>query len=485
MDKQTERLKESYKAIFSEQRQGNIKNCLRDSRFLAEKLCFLIFKKLFDELPGKMITLEGYLTAFKGNNELASDWYLPLEVIQKYGNFGSHYNRDVDVETLPKELAQPCLSALDTLVNLYFKQYTSEDITFREGRITSNTRIEVCELETIGGAIPLGAKFYVERPTDKQFEAALIRKDPIILLRGSRQIGKTSLLARGLQKARNLGVNVVVTDFQKLCDIQLRDLKEFVFFISDMLAEQLALKVSIQDIWINGRDPIFNFNNYFCREVLEKVNGDIIWAIDETDKILNCGFKSNVFSLFRSWHDSRALTPNIPFNRFTMVIASVTDTYHFITDLSISQFDVATKLVLEHFTLEQVDDLNQRHGLPLKNFDELQKFYELVGGQPYLVRKGFFEIVSCQLPFETFVQNVQRSNGTFEEHLQRIARIIKDNTEFHLIVQQILCGQPCLDYDAFIHLRNFGIINGNTLTEAKFNCVIYEDYLRNRFTVVA
>jgi serine/threonine protein kinase len=58
------------------------------------------------------------------------------------------------------------------------------------------------QLEPVGGAVPLDSKFYIARATDDEFQAAIARQDSIVLVKGARQVGKTSLLARGLQQAR-------------------------------------------------------------------------------------------------------------------------------------------------------------------------------------------------------------------------------------------------------------------------------------------
>ena len=72
------------------------------------------------------------------------------------------------------------------------------------------------KLEPVGGAVPLDSQFYVVRATDEEFQTAIARQDSIVLVKGARQMGKTSLLARGLQQARQAGTQVVLTDFQKL-----------------------------------------------------------------------------------------------------------------------------------------------------------------------------------------------------------------------------------------------------------------------------
>src|SRR5204863_7423307 len=72
------------------------------------------------------------------------------------------------------------------------------------------------KLEPVGGAGPLDSRFYIVRPTDEECLAAIERRDSIVLVKGARQMGKTSLLARGLKMARETGAKVVLTDFQSL-----------------------------------------------------------------------------------------------------------------------------------------------------------------------------------------------------------------------------------------------------------------------------
>src|SRR5207248_10499116 len=56
-------------------------------------------------------------------------------------------------------------------------------------------------IEVVGGAVALDSRFYVERPADAEFRAAVARRESIVLLKGAAQVGKSSLLARGLRQA--------------------------------------------------------------------------------------------------------------------------------------------------------------------------------------------------------------------------------------------------------------------------------------------
>ena len=52
------------------------------------------------------------------------------------------------------------------------------------------------------GHLPLGSPLYVERPFEPAFHESILRRDPIVLVKGAQQTGKTSLLVRGLDRAR-------------------------------------------------------------------------------------------------------------------------------------------------------------------------------------------------------------------------------------------------------------------------------------------
>ena len=76
-----------------------------------------------------------------------------------------------------------------------------------------------------------------------------------------------------------------------------------------------------------------NFERYLRREVLGKIEAPLVWGLDEVDRLFTCDFGSEVFGLFRSWHNERALDPAGPWSRLTLAIAYATEAHLFITDL--------------------------------------------------------------------------------------------------------------------------------------------------------
>ena len=119
--------------------------------------------------------------------------------------------------------------------------------------------------------MPLDSAFYIERSTDEDFHRALEHRDSIVLVEGARQMGKTSLVSRGLQRARMNGAKVTCTDFQKLNSSDLTSLESFFMTLGTALATQLDLEKFPEEVWRAKSGPNQNFESYLRREVLNKL----------------------------------------------------------------------------------------------------------------------------------------------------------------------------------------------------------------------
>jgi tRNA A-37 threonylcarbamoyl transferase component Bud32 len=336
----------------------------------------------------------------------------------------------------------------------------------------------VHHLEPPGGAVPLTSELYVVRPTDEQFLEAIRQRDSIVLVKGARQMGKTSLLARGLQKARESGAKVAITDFQKLNNSDLASVTTLFQALGELMADQLDLDVYPSDVWRERSAPSVNFERYLRREVLKNLDAPLVWGMDEVDRLFTCTFGSEVFGLFRSWHNERAVNPDGPWGQLTLAIAYATEAHLFITDLNQSPFNVGTRLELHDFTPEQLDDLNRRHGSPLRGQAEVTHFHHLTNGHPYLVRRGLHDMATQGLRLAEFENLADRNDGPYGDHLRRILVLLARDPELCDIVRAILQGQPAPTMESFYRLRSAGLMTGDTPRDARPRCKLYGEYLK-------
>jgi DNA-binding SARP family transcriptional activator len=335
----------------------------------------------------------------------------------------------------------------------------------------------ISRLEPLGGAVPLDSPFYVVRRTDEEFAAAIARTDSIVLVKGTRQVGKTSLLARGLQQARQAGARVVFNNLEMLNAAHFASADTLLLALAESIAEQLDLESSPHELWEARRGANPNFQRFMRRQALGTVTAPLVWGLDGVDRLFDCSFGSEIFALFRSWHSERALDPDGPWARLTLAMAYATEAHLFITNLNKSPFNVGTALTLNDFTLEEVRDLNGRYGSPLKDDGEMARFYERLSGHPDLVRRGLHELASHGTELATFEARADRDDWIFGDHLQRLLILLARNAELCDVVRGMLRGKRCPSLDNFYRLRSAGILSGDSEQDARLRCHLYTSYL--------
>jgi DNA-binding SARP family transcriptional activator len=331
-------------------------------------------------------------------------------------------------------------------------------------------------LESVGGAMRLDSPFYVTRPADAQFHAALMRFDNVICLRGSRQIGKTSLLARGLAKAREAGSRVVVTDLQNL-SLSETGSEESLY---TALAYRIASQLKIQPPRIaNSPLPTAGaaFEAFLEQDVLEASPSPVVWAIDEADTIFQFPYATNVFSAIRARFNAISLTPDEPWRNLATILTYSTETQLFIRNVNVSPFNVGSRIELTDFSFEDVCDLNRRYEHPLADQVEIQRLFDLVGGHPYLVRYSLHEMKARQLGIDALENLSQESDRFFGEHLHRLATALQADGDLVAAVRALVRKEPCRDEMAMERLRMAGVVVGGKSTGFFFRCKLYETYL--------
>lgn len=332
-------------------------------------------------------------------------------------------------------------------------------------------------LEAPGGAVPLPSPFYVERSTDAPFYNALTRGDPLVLLQGARQMGKTSLLARGLNQARQRGWKVLLTDFQKFNSAALQSAELFYQTLTLSLWDQLDLDACPIEP-VTTRSLIIQFEDFLLRTVLPAVPGRILWAMDEADRLFTSPFASEFFSLLRSIHNQRATEDRFRWDRLSIAIVYATEAHLFIKDINLSPFNIGTRFSLEPFTPAEVDDLNRRYGGPLQTQTQLDAFYRWTGGHPFLVRRSLHELATKGGDFSKLAAQASRDEGIFSDHLRRMLVLLRKDHGLMEIMRKLLSGQTFYSPENLLRLQKVGLVSGTSADHPHLSCQIYFDYFK-------
>ncbi len=328
-------------------------------------------------------------------------------------------------------------------------------------------------LEAPVGAVRPESPFYIERAADGQLRHQIAEQGTTTTIQAGRQTGKTSLLVQAIHATRHEQQKIIYLDFQLADESSQDDLTSFLRFLSEMIAEQLDLDGDVVDgYWQAVRNPAQTFNRFLQREVLERLDQDILLAIDEADALLDAEYKKHFFALLRAWDSRRAFDAN--WRKLNLVLVISTHPFLLIDDVNLSPFNVGLNIQLKDFTREQVAELNQRHGSPLKP-DQIPLLMTLVGGHPYLVRQAFYTLVSEGLSLGELSAVASSSEGPFGKHLLFYQHSLKKNPGLLAALQQVLRERKLPDETRLERLTAVGLLQYKG-GKWKPRCGVYEEF---------
>ncbi|MBK7448822.1 MAG: AAA-like domain-containing protein [Anaerolineales bacterium] len=121
-----------------------------------------------------------------------------------------------------------------------------------------------------------------------------------------------------------------------------------------------------EEFWKNPLGQVQKTTNYVTRHLFKELQElPLLLAMDEVERMFTSPFRSDFFSMLRSWHNNRARGGD--WTRFNIALVTSTEPYQLIADLNQSPFNVGLVVELRDFTTDQVKDLNTRHGNPLNS----------------------------------------------------------------------------------------------------------------------
>lgn len=331
-------------------------------------------------------------------------------------------------------------------------------------------------LEAIGGAVPLGSRFYVPRPADEELRKGIDRRDSILLIKAARQMGKTSLLARGCQHAREHGARVAVTDLQRFEPNAFESLDSMLMALAFSLADSVDAEVLPDAFWKPHRGSKSNFESYLRKHIIAD-GGHLVWALDEVDRLQGRDFTGELFGLLRSFHNARAFEPDGHFHRLTMIFSYATEASDFIADMDQSPFNVGTPIPLSDFSASEVGQLHEAYGTPLTSERDLQDLIQLLGGHPYLLRRALTSIVIGPMTLAEFSRQALLDDGPLGDHLKRLLFILTQDQPLLSAMHEILDIGRSSARTQFYRLRSAGIVGGESPSTCGPRCALYGQYL--------
>lgn len=331
------------------------------------------------------------------------------------------------------------------------------------------------ELDT--GSVKLSSPFYVRRQADVELERQVPLKGTTSIVKGPRQIGKSSLVARALAQATRNNQKTCFIDFQLIASSKFETLESLLKHLAHKLARGLNTVAKPQDEWDDDLDAMENLSTFVQEAVLPLEKQPILLVLDEADRVFKFSYRDDFFSLIRGWHNNRAT--NELWCKLNLVIAHSTEPSLWIQDVDRSPFNVGLRLRLDDFTLDQVSHLNIQHGTPLKTDDELRTLMELIGGHPYLVRQSLYALAQNRRGLPELQKEATKETGPFGDHLRQWIWRLRENGELATELKTVKDHNRCADESRFQRLKAAGLVVGETRADVRMRCRLYELYFKD------
>ena len=107
----------------------------------------------------------------------------------------------------------------------------------------------------------------------------------------------------------------------------------------------------------------------------------------------------------------------------------------------------------------------------------MKNLIALVGGNPYLISWGLYEITKQKSNLNDFLNQAASDEGCYGDHLQRLLLALRQDAELCTAVRAVLAGQPCPSQNSFFRLRSAGVLSGKSAEDCDLSCALYARYL--------
>jgi adenylate cyclase len=240
----------------------------------------------------------------------------------------------------------------------------------------------------VGGSLDSEAPSYVTRQADTVFYETL-KAGRFCYVLNSRQMGKSSLRVRVMQRLQNEGVLCVFIDLTGMGTQDVTPEKWYAGIVQCLVSScQLSQVVDWRTWWRERRDllsPVQRLRFFIEEVVLVQIQQRIVIFVDEIDRVLSQNFSlDDFFLLVRSY----ALKEGPQRHRVTFALLGVATPSNLIQDKTQTPFNIGQAIELQGFQLEEAQRLTAGF---TGRFDHpaviMREILDWTGGQPFLTQR--------------------------------------------------------------------------------------------------
>ncbi|MGK7902618.1 MAG: AAA-like domain-containing protein [Hormoscilla sp.] len=241
----------------------------------------------------------------------------------------------------------------------------------------------------IGGCLPEDAPTYAVRRADSELYAGLQGGEFCYVLNG-RQMGKSSLLVRTLQKLTASGFACATIDISDIGNQQV-SLDKWYGGVAYKLLSSFNLFDPLEFMnWWRDRaliPPVQRLSELIETQLLGRIAAQMVIFIDEIDSVLSLKEPlDDFFALIRACYNKRAIDDR--YQRLTFALLGVATPGDLIADHTRTPFNIGRAIELNGFSLEDAQPLVKGLGEKVDNPPAVMaEILSRTGGQPFLTQK--------------------------------------------------------------------------------------------------
>lgn len=333
-------------------------------------------------------------------------------------------------------------------------------------------------LESPEGQVSIDSRFYITSPYEERCYEEIQRPGSLIRIKSPHNMGKSSLMAKVLAQASQLGYRAVTIDLEQTNQKFFDDLDKFMQWFCASVGKPLGVRVKIEEYW----DDIFGANDnstdYFEKYLLEGNDRPLVLAIDNFDRIFKyADIETDLCGLLRGWHESSKIKKL--WQKLRLIIVHSQESYAQ-RDINQSPFNVGLPIELGEFTPEQVQELVARHGLTWTE-GELEQFMGLIGGHPYMVRSALYHIAAGYLSLAEFLRTAPTEAGIYSDYLRGHLKTLEDYPELGAAMKLVITSEAPvrLRSEESFKLDSMGLVV-RVDNNVKPRCDLYRQYFCDR-----
>jgi AAA-like domain/TIR domain len=320
---------------------------------------------------------------------------------------------------------------------------------------------DLTSINAPGGTLIPDDPFYIEHTADRELRRVAHRLRETVVIKGPRQLGKSSALVRYLAECERIGKRTVLIDMSLLSSQDLSDYSSFLSSCAAALVDGLGL--GSPTVPVNRQAEM---NRLMREQVLKGISGNLVVAFDEADRVLGQQYQSDFFSLVRVWCNQRSNFKEPDWARLELALVISTEPYLLISDADRSPFNIGVTVELRPFDAAECRELNRRYHDLLSSDQTEALRQDLLGGHPFLTRLAYYVLSQPDsVDFNTLFRDAHHLNGPFGDHLRALLAKLRRHHGRDLVAdlrQLIEVGRLPND-DAYHRLHGAGLVRRDRL----------------------